>query len=210
MRILDLFSGTGSATKAFENRGHTVIRVELDTQFKADYRDIMQIDLGTLGSFDFIWASPPCTSFSVASIGHYWKRQNGTITAKNIKAEEGLNLVQRTLDIIENLQPTLGYLIENPRGMLRKMSIMQNLPRTTITYCQYGDTRMKPTDLWGQVSGWTPRPACKNGDSCHERAPRGSQTGTQGLKGAKNRSMLPYQLGEELCLALEDYCSARP
>ena len=34
---------------------------------------------------------------------------------------------------------------------------------------------------------------CKNGDICHEPAPRGSSTGTQGLKGAKERSIIPDQ-----------------
>ena len=81
---------------------------------------------------------------------------------------------------------------------------MQSLPRQTITYCQYGDTRMKPTDLWGTVKGWTPRPACKNGDKCHEAAPRGSRTGTQGLTGWVQRSMIPYELSKELLEAIEN------
>lgn len=40
--------------------------------------------------------------------------------------------------------------------------------------------------------------ACKNGDSCHERAPRGSRTGTQGLKGSKERSVIPAALCEHI------------
>ena len=40
------------------------------------------------------------------------------------------------------------WIIENPRGKLRKLEIVKDLPRTTVTYCQYGDIRMKPTDLW--------------------------------------------------------------
>jgi hypothetical protein len=61
---------------------------------------------------------------------------------------------------------------------------------------------MKPTDLWGEVKGWTPRTPCKNGQGCHEAAPRGSKTGTQGLKGAKDRSRVPYDLGHEILEAL--------
>jgi hypothetical protein len=34
--------------------------------------------------------------------------------------------------------------------------------------------------------------------TCHVAAPRGAKTGTQGIKGAKNRSQVPYELGEEL------------
>jgi hypothetical protein len=75
--------------------------------------------------------------------------------------------------------------MENPRGMLRKLEVVKDLPRYTVTYCQYGDTRMKPTDLWGVVPKWSPRPTCKNGDTCHVSAPRGSRTGTQGLGSPK-------------------------
>ena len=53
-------------------------------------------------------------------------------------------------------------------------------------------------DLWGDVPNWRARSACRNGDSCHDAAPRGSRTGTQGLKGAKTRSMVPYELSKEL------------
>lgn len=205
LRILDLFAGTGSATKAFEDRGHDVIKVELDESFAADYRDVLALDVSELGCFDFIWASPPCTTFSVASIGKYWEMIDGVPKPRNAKAMEGLLLVEHTLALIKTLNPRLGFIIENPRGMLRKLPIVQQLPRQTVTYCQYGDIRMKPTDLWGTVPGWTARQPCINGASCHESAPRGSRTGTQGLKGSKTRSMLPYQLGEEICKALEQH-----
>lgn len=203
LRVLDLFAGTGSATKAFEDRGHAVIKVELDESFPADYRDVLALDVSLLGSFDFIWASPPCTTFSVASIGKYWQIIDGMPRPRNAKAMEGLLLVEHTLALIKTFNPRLGFIIENPRGMLRKLPVVQSLPRQTVTYCQYGDNRMKPTDLWGTIPGWTARQPCINGANCHEAAPRGSRTGTQGLKGAKTRSMLPYELGEEICKALE-------
>ena len=66
--------------------------------------------------------------------------------------------------------------------------------RHTVTYCMYGDVRMKPTDIWTNNIYWTPKPMCKNGDECHVRAPRGSKTGTQGLKGAEIRSIVPHKL----------------
>ena len=66
---------------------------------------------------------------------------------------------------------------------------------------------MKPTDLWGLVPGWTAREACKNGMSCHEAAPRGAKTGTQGIGGARDRSRVPYQLGLEILEAINKYNS---
>lgn len=79
---------------------------------------------------------------------------------------------------------------------------MKNLPRYTITYCQYGDTRMKPTDIWTNHPNPNFLPPCKNGDKCHTPAPRGSKTGTQGLKGAKERSVIP----EDLCIHIVEIC----
>jgi hypothetical protein len=78
----------------------------------------------------------------------------------------------------------------------------QGLNRRTVTYCQYGDDRMKPTDIWGDVPNWHAKDPCKNGDDCHVAAPRGSTTGTQGLKNAKLRSMIPYSLGQEILEAI--------
>ena len=58
---------------------------------------------------------------------------------------------------------------------------------------------MKPTDIWtNALDVWDPRPMCKNGMPCHTAAPRGSQTGTQGLKGNYERSMVPYELCKEI------------
>ena len=42
------------------------------------------------------------------------------------------------------------------------------------------------------------KPMCKNGDPCHARAPRGAKTGTQGLKGSKERSVIPSMLCEHI------------
>ena len=63
---------------------------------------------------------------------------------------------------------------------------------------------MKPTDLWGHFpAGLTFNPMCKNGDPCHERAPRGAKTGTQGISGAAERAVVPYLLSLAVCEAME-------
>ena len=207
MIILDLFAGTGSATKSFEDAGHEVIKVELDESFQAHERDVLALASQYLrdkyGEFDFIWASPPCTTFSVASCRIYW---NADGTPKDDRVFHGLALVQKAIDLIAELQPSKGWLIENPRGMLRKQLLMSKLPRQTITYCQYGDTRMKPTDLWGQVPGWMPKPMCKPKAPCHERASRGTATGTQKLRNPKLRSMIAPDLSKEIHEAICTIC----
>lgn len=207
MIVFDFFSGTGSSTKAFEDAGHTVYKFELDDSFEAtEHADIMNLTaeylLSKYGQPDFIWASPPCTAFSVASIGHHWTGGSRAYIPKTEFAKLSQELVAHTVKLIKELNPTKGWLVENPRGVLRKLPVVAGLPRNTVTYCQYGDTRMKPTDLWGVVPNWKPRVMCKNGQPCHEPAPRGARTGTQGLKGAKDRSRVPYDLGKEILDAI--------
>jgi len=202
--IFDFFAGTGSSTQAFEDSGHTVIKVELDEYFDAHERDIMTLTADYLltkyGKPDFIWASPPCTAFSVASIGHHW---NTDRTPKTEAASFNQLLVAKTLELINELKPK-AWLMENPRGMLRTLPVVQGLKRRTVTYCAYGDSRMKPTDLWGELDNWTQREPCKAGMPCHEAAPRGSRTGTQGLKNAKERSRVPYELSKELLTVVDN------
>jgi hypothetical protein len=225
MRVLDLFSGTGSATQAFKDKGHTVIRVELDPKFEAELTaDVRDIDLSRVGSFDYIWASPPCTSFSVGSFRHHWKATTpcshcgNTLTRvsgekwegcdtpkpgqmsyepKSDTGRLGRDLLRKTLEIIQVAQPR-WFAIENPRALMRKMPEVSHLTRHTITHCQYGDPRrMKPTDLFGVLPSSFDVRCCINGDPCHEAAPRGARTGTQGLN-KRDSAMLPPMLGIEL------------
>jgi hypothetical protein len=205
MRVFDLFAGTGSATAAFQQHGDEVLTFDNDPSFElTEVLDLSTVTadylLSKYGQPDFVWASPPCTAFSVASIGKHWERSGVPKTLAALKAQK---LVAHTKQLIQELAPTKGFVIENPRGMLRKLPVLADLQRHTVTYCQFGDTRMKPTDLWTNLDTWNPRPACKNGDPCHEPAPRGSQTGTQGRGGAKEKAMVPFELGADIrsCIA---------
>ena len=205
MRILDLFAGKGGEMRRaeIERRGHEYITLDIDSKFGCNITaDIFDMSAEKLGYFDFVWASVPCEAFSVAAIGHHWGGGAKAYLPKTPHAELSKRLVIHTLQIISDMKPK-AYIIENPRGVLRKMPFMQSLPRTTVTYCQYGDSRMKPTDLWGVVPNWQPRPMCKNGASCHVSAPRGSRTGTQGMKNAADRSVVPLELWCEILDALE-------
>lgn len=158
MLIFDFFAGTGSSTQAFTDAGDRVITFELDPYFKvSETVNIMDLTVEGLleryGQPDFVWASPPCTAFSVASIGHHWASGGTNPVPKTPEAEYNQLLVAKTKELIEGLKPRYGYLIENPRGMLRKLPVVADLPRRTVTYCQYGDDRQKPTDLWGEIRG---------------------------------------------------------
>lgn len=211
MQVLELYAGTRSIGKAFEARGHKVISVEWDKDFENidEYCDIGTLTAEYLtekyGHFDVIWASPDCTSYSIAAISRHRKKneETGNLDGVSDYAKFCDNLNWHLKELIEKLKPTY-YWIENPRGGMRKMDFMKDYPRYTITYCQYGDTRMKPTDIWTNHPNPKFKPVCHNGDPCHVSAPRGSRTGTQGLKGSKERSVIPPLLCEHIAKISEE------
>lgn len=117
------------------------------------YADISQVTaqdiLEKFGHPDVIWASPDCTTFSIAAISHHRRKnpETGNLDPISDYAKFCDATDQHVVSLIKELTPTY-YFIENPRGGMRKMTWMQDLPRYTVTYCKYGDTRMKPTDIW--------------------------------------------------------------
>jgi len=222
LNVLDLFSGLHGWAEPFIERGHRVVTSDLDPAFgctvTGDFLDPnVRETLGMFGPFHLILASPPCEGFSVAAIGKSWRKAeqvdleiadatgwaiSGGYIPISDTSKLGLQLLEVTVEFCE--ASGAPFLIENPRGMMRKMDAVQHLTRRTVTYCQYGQTNMKPTDLFGPgPAGWAPKPPCKNGDPCHEAAPRGAKTGTQGIKGYAMRSKIPYALALEVCLAAE-------
>lgn len=213
MKLLELFAGTRSVGKAFEKRGHKVFSVEWNKDFENIdlYDDILNVTsqqiLDCFGRPDVIWASPDCSTFSIAAISHHRIKNpmTGSLDAVSDYAKFCDKVNRHVLQLINELDPKY-FFIENPRGGLRKMGYMQDLLRYTVTYCQYGDARMKPTDIWTNHPAPNFRPMCHNGDSCHTAAPRGSKTGTQGLKNSKERAKIPEQLCDHIAKICEvDY-----
>lgn len=183
--------------------GHKVFSVDVKPFEKIDLaKDIEYLTPEDIPFVpDVIWASPPCTTYSIAAISHH--RDMGK--PKTDFAAKSDRLVLKVLELIKHYNCI--YFIENPRGYLRKMPFMYGIPKVTVWYCKYGDTRAKPTDIWSNhiaslfnPNGWKPQPECFNGNTkCHhESSPRGSKTGTQGLKGNYERSKIPQQLCEEI------------
>ena len=218
MNVLELFAGSRSVGKVAEELGYNVFSVDINNFDNIDYvTDILEFDTNKVPfKPDIIWASPPCTHFSVTQIGRNWYHDN---TPKTEGAKLGIKLVKKTLEIIKLLKPKFYY-IENPRGKLRKLDIMKGLPRTTVWYCRYGDSAAKPTDIWSNnihslfnPDGWQPKQECFNGNkNCHhDKQPRGYAAkkeqgaigkGTQGKKNNYERSKVPYQLCKEILLSI--------
>jgi hypothetical protein len=179
VRVLDLFAGLGGWSAPFLERGHEVYRIDNDPRFEVE----SHADILTLAAADLPWrpdiilASPPCESFSVLTIGRNWAPGR---VPKTDGARLAIALVEATRRLIDDLRPAY-FVVENPRAMLRTLPMLADLERRTVTYCQYGEPFMKPTDLWG---GFPPslvtRRMCRPRQDCHVSSPRGSTTGIQG------------------------------
>ena len=102
MKLLELFSGTGSVGKVAKEFGYDVVSLDLknaDINCNILEWDYKQYDTGY---FDFIWASPPCTEYSRAK------------TTGVRKIDEANAIVLKRIEIIKYFQP-LAFFIENPQ-----------------------------------------------------------------------------------------------
>lgn len=204
MKMLDLFAGTKSISNTFAAHGHETFAIDWDSQHQNIdwYTDIGAITaadiLERFGQPQIIWASPDCTTYSVAAISHHRRREpNGNLRPISEKAIFCDEVNKNVIKLIQDLQPKY-FFIENPRGGFRKMDFIQHVPRHTTTYCQWGESRMKPTDIFSNHPDINLKPPCKNGDLCHTPAKRGARTGTQGIKGSVDRSRIPSELCEHI------------
>ena len=192
MKLLELCCGLKSITKEAQTFGYETYTVDINKGFKPDLvANILSLDPSTLPfKPDGIWVSVPCTWFSIASAHKHWNKDK---TPKTLFAEAGIRTVQKTLDIIEYFSPCEWW-IENPRGMMRHLEILKGFRRETVTYCQYGETRRKPTDIWTNNLQWKPRPMCADFGApkdCHPSS-------TDALITPRKRAMIPVQLCKEI------------
>jgi site-specific DNA-cytosine methylase len=198
LKLVELFAGSRCVGKAGEELGMKVFSADWQPFENIDFvGDIQNMEITDIPFIpDVVWASPDCTTYSIAACSTH---RNNSIEPKSEYAKKCDNVNQHWIGLIKqwlDINPNMVFFIENPRGMLRKMPFMQEFERHTVWYCQYGDDRAKPTDIWTNSKSWIPRPMCHNGNTnCHHQpAPRGSKTGTQGRKDSYNRSMIPHQL----------------
>ena len=134
--MVDLFSGLGGASRAFEDREEwKVHRYENNAELAkhpscSDYMlaDIVTHDFKELDALDIklLWASPPCNAFS-----------NGFASAKSVAArakkpyEPSLSLVTRTIELIERFTPHY-WVIENVVGAIKYFRPVLGEPRMIL------------------------------------------------------------------------------
>ncbi|MFM7978761.1 MAG: hypothetical protein ACKPKO_05545, partial [Candidatus Fonsibacter sp.] len=146
--------------------------------------DIMDWDYTTYSPHHFgvIWASPPCTEYSMAK------------TAGVREIEEANKISQQTQ----------YWIIENPKnGKLKEQEFMAELPFKDVDYCKYGMPYRKRTRLWNLVECWGPRPLCqKDCDSMSDNRRRHKETAQRrpldGREGRRFRREELYKVPESL------------
>ena len=202
MRLLELFAGTGSVGKAFTKYNWDVLGLDI-TKGHAIKCDILQWDYTTYppGSFDAIHASPPCTQYSIA--------RTSAKTPRNLTYAD--ELVSRTIEIIQYLQPTI-FIIENPyTGLMKSRPVMQALQdyMRVVTYCSYGTQYKKATAIWTNLGHyWIPRPMCAKHNPCVNVVNCRHTTRAQIRHGwtTKQLYVLPHELCMELAKATTEAC----
>jgi len=213
-KLLELFAGSRDISKIADGLGFETFSIDIEPFDGIDLvADILDVEASDVPfTPDMVWASFDCTTYSIAAVSTH--REDRIIPKSDYARKcDAVNI--HSISLINQwveLNPEMVFFIENPRGMLRHMPFMQEFKRETVWYCQYGDERAKPTDIWTNSKTWEPRPQCKNykydadgniiNRHCHHHAARrGAKTGTQGRKGSYNRSLVPKALHAEILIS---------
>ena len=200
LKTVELNSGTESFSKVARELGHDTWTTDINPEFNPDYvgdmlkEECQEEIFEQVKKADMVWMSPECTKWSLSAGNTYWTKFR---MPKREDVYDSIKMMMFCRFIADYcVKHNKIFFIENPNG--RAVWIMDNQYLKRCWYCQYGDTRAKPTNIWTNLN-WTPK-TCKNGNpNCHhESAPRGSKTGTQGLKGSVDRSRIPPLLFKEI------------
>jgi hypothetical protein len=161
--FVELFSGSGHMSEAARNAGFNTVTVDIEQRFEPDICiDILNLRRSLLpGHVDVIWASVPCTVYSVLSSSKHWDSikigyRLYNHAPKTSEAIQALRVLRATIRLIVELNPRF-YFIENPRGVLRHRPEMLFVPfRREVRYSDYGFEYEKPTDIFTNCEFFKP------------------------------------------------------
>lgn len=204
-KTAELFAGTESYSEVAEEYGYDTWTTDNNPKFNCTLtgnildKEIQKKIWERVEESCMVWMSPVCITLSMAAGNTHWNADRSPKTEAAVMGKKFLDFCWEIAEYC--IKHDKIFFIENPRARARWF--LPEEYRKTAWYCQYGDTRAKPTDIWTNLPGWEPK-TCHNflknqPKHCHhEAAPRGSKTGTQGLKGNMERSVVPRELIKEL------------
>jgi site-specific DNA-cytosine methylase len=208
MKVLELFSGTGSVGKCCKQLGWDVVSV--DMILPADHKcDIMDFDYKQYSkdNFDIVWASPPCTNYTPLKDCNLGRMVKGEIYTKEI-VEENMKkddkLVLKTLEIIDYFKPHYWF-IENPAlSRMKDRPFMKELDNYVVDYCMYSNWGYrKRTRIWTNRKDFKPK-LCDGKGTCGNMNGRkhrlSSDNGTKKHKGTTQKDR--YRIPEDLIYSL--------
>lgn len=150
--VLELFAGTQSVGKVFKKKGMDVISLDILDKYNPTIQaDILKWEgYKDLPKIDFLWASPPCNSFSRLAVA---AKTRDWYTLKPLKKQAilGNKILYKTLDIVKYLlkkNPNMLFVIENPHGMMWRMPVINRFKKELTLYCLYAFKWRKPTDFF--------------------------------------------------------------
>jgi len=166
--LLELFSGTKSVGRVFDQHGWDVVSVDLLPRFEPTIcKDVLDLTLEDIvaklpkrrQTVDLIWASPTCTQYSQS-------RRTGP--PRDLIGSD--KLVQKVLDLVAHFD--VPFFMENPyTGLLKSRDVVKGIPFRIVDYCQYADESFlgryrKRTAIWTNTD-WVPKRALCNPRTCH-------------------------------------------
>ena len=164
MRLLELFCGTKCVGKIFEQHDYEIVSLDYNPKFNATHTaDILTWDYKQYPEdyFDVIWASPDCTTWSVASGGKYRTKQNiyGLNNHTQPQATIGNNMVLKMIEILKYFK-CRAWFMENPRGLMAHYPPLQqfikekNANMSCVYYGNHGWGLPKATNIWSNLPLW--------------------------------------------------------
>jgi len=215
MKVLELYSGTGSVGKVCKERGFDVVSVDIDGRadinidiLKWDYKKAFKVD-----EFDIIWASPECSTFS--NLRRSWINRklkvfgDNVVTAEMLDADmiaNGLPLLRKAEEIINYFKPKY-FFIENPASSKMK-DYLKHLDSYEVHYCQYSDWGYKkPTIIWSNKNLYFEPKKCDK-KTCPNmiNGKHISSIGNIDCKGS-NKTDMRYRIPPKLINELFDGCN---
>jgi len=152
MKVLELFKGSGSITKFYENNNNVeVISLDILEKYKPTIvSDIMEFDYKQfdIGYFEYVWSSPECKVFSQLQYTHIGKKWKDKEELYEAQKKDSI-FINKTIEIIEYLKPKF-YFIENPRySKIWDFIENENFKKdfVIVDYCAFGYNYKKPTKI---------------------------------------------------------------